>query len=297
MSCPLQPPQRPSLLASTVPLRSSPSLRLLPVQVTPLTVGPLPAQFVRDIVSARSQMLGGMGVENFDSWGDEPAGGGGGGNGAGGGGSSKDAGASGTPAGACAYGSGADGKDVAALQQQKKAAWSLLRQRLQSRPGARGGSVGAAAATSAPAAEAAGSDPGAPAAGDASAAAAEAIEEAAQLANAPIPCSSPQTTPPRATDSCGSSAAGTPYGTPFDILPSLLVHQRHAASLSADAGGAAGDRAAAGAAAAASGGTAGEPPCLPSAGAIKREGSAVLVGAAGQGEGGDDHQATLFQFE
>lgn len=260
-------------------------------------------------------MLGGMGVENLDSWqgGDEP-----GANGVMRGpaiGPTSNAGSAATGSagsregeqaqgGADALpgpGAGAQGADAlpsAALQKHRVAAYSLLRQRLAKQP-LRGdshcvaeGGTGAGAA-SCPGELAAATGP----------AAASAADDACPPA-AGLPCSSPQPTPtaaPRLHDSCSSSAAGTPFGTPLHIVPSPVAHQQRGCGYS-QAGAAEAGETATGMSAAAAGAVAvaGQAvPGLPGAadGCLKREGSSVLASAGSQADGAADALDPLFRME
>lgn len=271
---------RSVLLPTRLPLRCP----ALPPQVTPITVGPLPAQFVRDIVATRSAMLAASGVENFDTW-EDRSGRSAVSSSSGGGeqGSAGDKAAAGeAEAGACAGGGASGSKGLApeaaagVMQQHKSAVLSLLRQRLGRQPGGKpaGSAAKERAATPAPASEA-----GAPAEGPPPAEA--------------IPCSTPQHAPgPVAASSYSSSSAGTPYtpyGTPLAILPHHPLHHPGTAAAAAGGGGSAEvpHRAGAGEA----------HPQLPGRGdqlvPPKQEGP-VLVSAASQGEPGD---GDLFQLD
>ncbi|KAL4428393.1 hypothetical protein ABPG75_002482 [Micractinium tetrahymenae] len=302
------------------------------IQVTPITVGPLPAQFVRDIVSARSAMLGGLGVENLDSWegeGGPPKAGStsgssgsssqsssGPGSGASSGASSTTGSADNSPGEAGGQGDasaapspGSDpqpgsGKfSEAALQKHKAAAYSLLRQRLAKQP-ARGGSSGGAMGSGSVGASDGPSSFEQPASAAAGAAAAAGNCVGLPACAASVPCSSPQPTPaapPRLLDSCSSSAAGTPFGTPLHILPSRLLQERRSPSCS-QAGSAEDGEVPAGMAAAGAGtvAAAGQAvPGLPGAadGCLKREGSAVLASASSQADGAGDALDPMFPLE
>lgn len=262
-------------------------------------MGPLPAQFVRDIVGARSALMNSLGMENLDSWGegssDGPSSsaqpGGGGANGSG------SSGASGSKADAAASGNEQGEKGPAAkpqavsLQQHRSAALSLLRQRLGNLHGSKSSGSGSAdkEAPVVPA-EPAAADEGASTA----AAAAAAGEGDGTPAKAARPCSPAMATPaPPSASSCSSSVADTPFGTPMAILPSCLLHQGSDGAPAAAAAGCDGREAVAGA------GGGGASHGLPSEGGqlleAKSEGH-VLVGAPSQGEAGDSEH-TLFQIE
>lgn len=268
-----------ALLSFLPELCAAPAAPAALPQVTPITVGPLPAQFVADIVSTRSALMGRMGVDNLDSW-DEEAGGGASASAGGARQAGAEAGSSSGAGGGA--GSGLSPEAAAqAMSQHKAAVLSLLRQRLGRQRDGKGGSAAAKSGAPPAAAEE-------PAATDAAQAveagpADDAVTEPAGGAGSPsraIPCGTPQ----QAAQPAGSYVSeGTPFGTPFSILPSLLRGP----------GGSEGGGAADGDAgrAAAAGGEHEEGPLLPP----KREGSAVLLGTASQGEGGDgDH---LFQLE
>ncbi len=287
-----------------------------PPQVTPITVGPLPAQFVRDIVGARSALMSSLGMENMDSWGDSSGQGSSesaqpGGSAAAGGASSSAGGRSGNGAeasGAAAAGSSGGGNEqgekrpapkpaAVMLQQHRSAALSLLRQRLSKMHS--GKSSGSSTASEAP------PPPAQPAAADEDSGSAAAGAEcegmtAGDACTPPKParaCSLPMATPaPPTAGSCSSSVADTPFGTPMSILPSCLLHQNGGgapdeASVDGD-----GEAAAAGAA----GASHGQDHGLPNEGGqlldAKQDGP-VLVGAPSQGEAGDHSDHTLFQIE
>ena len=242
----------PALASSQlyVPSRSHPTLACpaLPClswgpQVTPISVGPLPRQFVRDVLSTRASLFGnaaagsgGGGAENLDTWeegegkgmmsggGDQPAGEG------------CDASAAVTAA-----------PDAASkqpppllqqqqqLQQHKAAALSLLRQRLDRSAGRGALSSGSSsplsrrspATTPAPQASFATHMSTAAAAGSTTFGEAPPASPAA-----PIPCT-PTPQPPtcphssgHGSSSCSSSSAGTPFGTPLHIVSSSLLQRR-----------------------------------------------------------------------
>lgn len=280
-------------------------------QVTPITVGPLPAQFVRDIVGARSALMSSMGVENLDCWGDGPSSGsasastggapssasGAAASGCGSGGGKAEAG--GAPAaGSTAGSSGGSGKGLTpeaaatAMQQHKSAVLSLLRKRLNRHSSGKAAASSSGSGSSAGEAEAPPPHPPPAAADEGSGTPAA----AAPAATGAIPCSPPIATPePPAASSYSSSMADTPFGTPMAILPSRLAHADDG-SPSQAAAGAEGKAGAAGAVAG------GSEPGLPGDGSQllqpKREGShALLVGAPSQGDSGDRGDHTLFQLE
>lgn len=235
-------------------------------------MGPLPVQFVRDIVHTRSQIMAGQGVENLDSWGDdsvaaEPAQ------------ASSDSSASNSGAAAAAGGSTqglTPEAAAAAMSKQKSAVLSLLRQRLgRLGSGKDGGSSSAVADAPAQA-------PQAPATA--------AADPAPTGECDGVPCSTPQPVPaPAATSSYSSSAAGSPYGTPFAIVPTRLLRRPGETPADCDAPAehtteAGGD---------------GEPAGLPGQPSEllepKREGSVLVGAASGQGEPGEAEH--MFQFE
>lgn len=249
--------------------------------MTPITVGPLPAQFVRDIVATRSAMLAASGVENLDTW-EDRSGSAGSASASGGaassGGAGKQAGsqqAAGGQAGGQAGSSGLAPEAAAGvMQQHKSAVLSLLRQRLAKQPGGKpsGSAAKERAAALAPA-SAAGAPTGGPPPAEA------------------IPCSTPPPAAgPPAAASYSSSSAGTPYGTPLAILPSRLLHH---AGPGAPAGGAAAAKAQCGAGA--GGATQPELPGSSEQLVPAKQGGPVLVGAASQGEPGDD--GGMFQLD
>lgn len=229
--------------------------------MSPITLGPLPAQFVRDIVATRAAIMGTAGgTENLDSW-DEGSGSGtassistkaGTANGSEGAGRSSSgssepasggglrAGSSEAPA-AAAKGEDRDSDSVAAAaaaaaasmrRRHKPELFSLLAQRLQRARGvsSSGGKPGEVACQ-----EQEQERPAAPSLLCAPAVAAGAAEaEAGSAGQAPglpaaasdpgaVPCSP---LPAPAPASCGSSEAGTPFGTPLEFLPSSLIRQR-----------------------------------------------------------------------
>lgn len=283
------------------------------IQVTPICVGPLPATFVRDIVSARSSMLGGMGVENLDSWGGASSSNGSGD--AGGSGSNSSSGAASFQAKSkSAVGAEAVSSQGAAaahstselsetdLQKHKAAAWSLLRQRLKQQPGRSGRISSNSAAGCGHALAGAAQDPSAVTEQELLSAGA-APHAGAGPASAAIPCSSPQPAlqaSHRMSESCTSSAAGTPFGTPLHILPSRLVHERRASSMGSttdDADGASAEAEAVTAAAEVAGTeAAGLPGSADSCGKIS-EGSDVLVGVSGQQDAHSDGIDPLFKLD
>ncbi|KAI3428537.1 hypothetical protein D9Q98_007360 [Chlorella vulgaris] len=229
------------------------------IQVSPITLGPLPAQFVRDIVATRAAIMGTAGgTENLDSW-DEGSGSGtassistkaGTTNGSASAGRSSSseaasgvglrAGSSEAPA-AAAKGEDRDSDSVAAAaaaaaasmrRRHKPEIFSLLAQRLQRARGvsSSGGKPGEVACQ-----EQKQERPAAPsllcapvvAAGPAEAEAGSAGQApglpAAASDPGAVPCSP---LPAPAPASCGSSEAGTPFGTPLEFLPSSLIRQR-----------------------------------------------------------------------
>ncbi len=262
-------------------------------------------------------MLGGMGVENLDSWegerepgkaGSELGAGSGAGSGASGGSSDSASSATGSGAGSAdvdaargtpGAGLGGSSKKAsllseAALKQHRAAAYLLLRQRLSREPtrGSGEGSAIADGSTGAGAAPRSGAQAAAPSDGDC-------------VRAGPVPCSSPLATPaaPRhLSDSCCSSAADSPFGTPLHIYPGRLVHQRRsfafdqAGTAEGSEGAAAGMPAAEAEADAAS---AQAVPGLPGAaeGCLKREGSAVLASAGSQADGAADSLDPMFRLE
>lgn len=297
------------------------------LQVTPVTVGPLPAQFVRDIVSTRSAMMGGLGVENLDSW---EAGSPGAGadpgtanNSTGGESSSSSCSGGAGDAKGCSTAAGSSGQppagtsslagvkqavqaeldrhkaaglalleaDKAEMNRHKAVALSILRQRLNTkrRPPAQNasGEGGSSGSTAAP--DTAPEQERQPASGPAAQ-----MAEGASCAT-PIPRSSPQPPLPCLADSYSSSTGGTPFGTPLHILPSGLLHQRRSASVSEDAGGAGTAAAAPVMGTDAAGVGAADLRGAPD-GCVKREGSAVLVGAGSQTDSAADTDP-LFQLE
>lgn len=262
-------------------------------------------------------MLGGMGVENLDSWegerepgkaGSELGAGSGAGSGASGGSSDGASSAAGSGAGSADVdaargtpGAGLGGSpkkasllSEAALKQHRAAAYLLLRQRLSREPtrGSGEGSAIADGSTGAGAAPRSGAQAAAPSDGDC-------------VRAAPVPCSSPLATPaaPRhLSDSCCSSAADSPFGTPLHIYPGRLVHQRRgfafdqAGTAEGSEGAAAGMPAAEAEADAAS---AQAVPGLPGAaeGCLKREGSSVLASGGSQADGAADSLDPMFRLE
>ena len=267
-----------------------------PLQVTPITLGPLPASLVRDLLGTRSRLMAGMGVDNLDSW-DEPGAGTSGSGGASATAKAADeasasASASGAAAGGKAGGSGKGGagtsaeEAAAAMQQNKAAVMSLLRERLLNRSGSgkRASSSGGGACSTG-----AGQEP-APAA---SSPAGAGMPAGTPEPSGAIPCTPQQ---PAAGDgfagSYASSTGGTPFGTPLHIVPSLLHHAADgAAEGGADPGAAAGAAGAAGSGQASDAGA----QLLPVGPKPPEGGSGVLVGGGGQGEGGDGEH--LFQLE
>jgi hypothetical protein len=266
------------------------------IQVTPITVGPLPAQFVRDIVGARSALMSSLGMENLDSWGegvsDAPGEGTQPSTGTSSGASKADA--SREPAASGSNEQGDKGPaakpGAVSLQQHRSAVLSLLRQRLSRLPsGKSSGGSSSARETPAASVEPAAADEGA----DAPAAAAG--EDASTPPKAAWPCSPPMSTPaPPTASSCSSSVADTPFGTPMNILPSCLVHPSGNSALTEAAAGSDGEAAAAAPAGA------GPDHGLPSEGGqlldAKQDGP-VLVAAPSQGEPRDHNEQTLFQIE
>ncbi|KAL4858889.1 hypothetical protein ACK3TF_001264 [Chlorella vulgaris] len=240
------------------------------IQVSPITLGPLPAQFVRDIVATRAAIMGTAGgTENLDSWDEgsgsgtassisskagtanlsasagrsssgssEPASGGG-----------LRAGSSEAPA-AAAKREDRDSDSVAAAaaaaaasmrRRHRPELFSLLAQRLQRARSvsSSGGKPGEQACQ-----EQEQEHPAAPSLLCAPAVAAGAAEaeagSAGQAPGLPAAASAPGAVPcsplpaPAAPASCGSSEAGTPFGTPLKFLPSSLIHQRTDGAASED---------------------------------------------------------------
>lgn len=263
-------------------------------------------------------MLGGLGVENLDSWEGEgeprkagserSATGGGPASGV----SSAAGSSSGSPgsdggqgAAGAAPGSGGNPREgsrlsEAALQKHKAAAYSLLRQRLARQPVSGLGDGSPVAGNCTDASAAACSDEPAAATADGAAAAGDSD----RLPAATALCSGPQPTPAaplRLSDSCSSSAVGTPFGTPLHIYPGGLVHPQSGCGYGQ--AGAAGDgEAAAGMQAAGAEAVAGAAQAVPglpggAEGCLKREGSSVLASAGSQADGAADALDPMFRFE
>ena len=136
----MEVPHRPAPVRVRSPAQPGPTLA--PAQVTPLTVGPLPLAFVRDMCSARAEVMREASVENLDGLdpGAEPSApakaSGCEGTGSSSGGSGGAGGRGGAGAEACAgapasSGTAASERAASVMRMHRTTVMSLLRQRLQ----------------------------------------------------------------------------------------------------------------------------------------------------------------------